>query len=124
MRPSRVLLLNIAGLAPAHIKRKDLTPNLNSLLTNGFWLPLRPSFPAVTCSVQATLLSGRPADEHGIVANGYFDRDSFEVKFWEQPAALVQAPRLWDILKHDQPSLTTAVLFWQNSMFIDSDIVI
>lgn len=124
MRPARVLLLNVAGLATAHLKRKDLTPNLNALLENGFSIPLRPSFPAVTCSVQATLLSGRQPDEHGIIANGFFDHDSFEAKFWEQPSSLVQAPRLWDILKHAKPSLTTATLFWQNTMFINSDIVV
>ena len=108
-----VVILNVVGLAPHHQRQM---PGLAGFT----WRPMRPSFPAVTCSVQATLLSGTPPSEHGIIANGFFDRDSFEVKFWEQPAALVQRPRLWDML----PGQKTAVLFWQNSMFINADIVV
>jgi predicted AlkP superfamily pyrophosphatase or phosphodiesterase len=111
-----VIVINVAGLAPRHFEKPELIPNLAKLRH----CPMRPTFPAVTCSMQATLLSGKPPSEHGIIANGYFDRDTFEVKFWEQPAALVQAPRLWDML----PGRKTAVLFWQNSMFINADIVV
>jgi hypothetical protein len=108
-----VVILNLVGLAPRHQAR------MRSLA--GFhWRPLRPSFPAVTCSVQATLLTGTPPSEHGIIANGYFDRDTREVRFWEQPSALVQRPRLWDRL----PGCKTAVLFWQNSLFANADIVV
>jgi predicted AlkP superfamily pyrophosphatase or phosphodiesterase len=119
-----VVVLNVVGLSPRHFERPDLIPNLAALAQRGVMRPMRPSFPALTCSVQATFLSGKPPSQHGIIANGYFDRDTFEVKFWEQPAALVQAPRLWDLLKGARPELKTAVLFWQNSMFINSDIVV
>lgn len=119
-----VVVIDVVGLAPRHVGDRALTPNLTALAERGRMMPMKPTFPAVTCSVQATLLSGKPPSEHGIVANGYFDRDTHEVKFWEQPAALVQAPRLWDLLKARRPELKTAVLFWQNSMFVDSDIVV
>jgi predicted AlkP superfamily pyrophosphatase or phosphodiesterase len=119
-----VVVLNIVGLSPRHFERPELIPSLAHFAQRGALHPMRPSFPAVTCSMQATLLSGQPPSEHGILANGYFDRDTFEVKFWEQADALVQAPRLWDILKTKRPELKTTVLFWQNSMYIDSDIVI
>jgi predicted AlkP superfamily pyrophosphatase or phosphodiesterase len=112
----RLIVLNVVGLAPRHFERPELIPNLAKLPMR----PMKPTFPAVTCSMQATLLTGKPPSEHGIIANGYFDRDTFEVKFWEQPAALVQAPRIWDML----PGRKTAVLFWQNSMFINADIVV
>ncbi|MCG3149026.1 MAG: hypothetical protein PCFJNLEI_02478 [Verrucomicrobiae bacterium] len=111
-----VVILNVVGLSPRHFEQPALIPNLAKLNCR----PMKPTFPAVTCSMQATLLSGKPPSDHGIIANGYFDRDSYEVKFWEQPAALVQAPRLWDLL----PGKKTAVLFWQNSMFINADIVV
>jgi predicted AlkP superfamily pyrophosphatase or phosphodiesterase len=113
---ARVVILNVVGLSPRHFERPELIPHLAKLA----WRPMKPTFPAVTCSMQATLLTGKPPSEHGIIANGFFDRETFEVKFWEQPAALVQAPRLWDML----PGCKTAVLFWQNSMFINSDIVV
>src|SRR5258706_11078063 len=121
---NHVVVLNVVGLSPRHFERPELIPHLAALAKRGALRPMRPSFPAVTCSVQATLLRGTPPSEHGIIANGYFDRETFEVKFWEQPAALVQSPRLWDILKTRRPDLKTAVLFWQNSMFINSDIVV
>ncbi len=118
------VLLNVVGLAPRHVQRRDLAPNLVALAGRGRMLPMRPSFPAVTCSVQATLLSGTLPEKHGIVANGYYDRPSHEVMFWEQAGSLVQSPRLWDLLKAHRPELKTAVLFWQNSMYIHSDIVV
>jgi len=117
---NHAVVLNVVGLSPRHFERPELIPNLAPFARRGRMLPMRPSFPAVTCSVQATMLSGKPPSEHGIIANGYFDRDTFEVKFWEQPASLVQAPRLWDML----PNCKTAVLFWQNSMFANADIII
>jgi predicted AlkP superfamily pyrophosphatase or phosphodiesterase len=123
-KPEHLVLINVVGLSPRHLEKRDLTPNLSALAERGQALPMKPSFPAVTCSVQATLLSGKPPSEHGIIANGYFDRETYEVKFWEQPDALVQAPRLWDQLKANRPDLKTAVLFWQNSMYINSDIVV
>ena len=113
---NHVVVLNVVGLSPQHFEMPELIPNLSRFTMR----PMRPTFPAVTCSMQATLLTGKPPSEHGIIANGYFDRDTFEAKFWEQPASLVQAPRLWDML----PGCNTAVLFWQNSMFIDADIVV
>jgi predicted AlkP superfamily pyrophosphatase or phosphodiesterase len=117
---NRVVMLNVVGLSPRHFQQPQWMPNLARVAQRGVMRPMRPSFPAVTCSVQATLLSGRPPSEHGIIANGYFDRERFEVRFWEQPAALVQAPRLWEML----PGCRTAVLFWQNSMFINADVVV
>ncbi|MCX7914881.1 MAG: alkaline phosphatase family protein [Verrucomicrobiae bacterium] len=119
-----VLLLNVVGLSPRHLERGEDVPRLAALAQEGQWRPMRPTFPAVTCSVQASLLSGFPPEIHGIVANGYFDRKTYEVKFWEQPDALVQAPRIWDWLKARDRACKTAVLFWQNSMFIDSDVVV
>lgn len=108
-----VVILNVVGLAPRHQRQM-------SSLAKFTWRPMQPSFPAVTSSVQATLLTGKPPAEHGIVGNGWFDRDTHEVKFWEQPGALVQRPRLWDMLAGKK----TAVLFWQHSMYINADIVV
>lgn len=85
---------------------------------------MTPSFPAVTCSVQATLTSGHFPSGHGIIANGFFDRDTYRASFWEQYASLVQKPRIWDIIKQSNPDLKVAVLFWQNSLYTNADIVI
>ena len=35
---------------------------------------MEPAFPALTCTAQATYLSGRAAGAHGVAGNGWFDR--------------------------------------------------
>ncbi|MBI4719919.1 MAG: alkaline phosphatase family protein [Chitinivibrionia bacterium] len=120
----RLIVVDIAGFSPRHFEEKDTIPNIAGLLKEGFAAPLNPAFPAVTCTMQSTLLTGAFPSEHGIVANGFMDRTALEPHFWEQPSSLVQRPRIWDVLKQKDPAFKTAVLFWQNTMFADSDIVI
>lgn len=121
MSSPKALVINVAALAPQHVAQ---CPALSRLAATGWSAPMTPTFPAVTCSAQATLTTGQPPSAHGIIANGLFDRDELEVAFWEQPAKLVQAPRLWDILKQRNPAATCAVLFWQHSLYANADIVI
>ena len=45
---------------------------------------IEPVFPALTCSAQATYLTGKWPSEHGIVGNGWYFRDEAEVKLWRQ----------------------------------------
>ena len=96
---------------------------------------ITPITPAVTCSMQATLTTGKTAAEHGIICNGlythdnpalhpYLDDDSFpefrrQVSFWEQSNKLLQSPRFWA----GKP-IRTAMLFWQQSMPDAADIVL
>ena len=119
----KLLVIDVVGLTKNNLEKLSL-PNISKILENDFCSSMIPSFPAVTCSVQATLTSGYNPSEHGIISNGYYDRNSKIVSFWEQPESLVEKPRLWDILKKANPNLKTAVLFWQNSLYINSDIVI
>ena len=53
--------------------------------------------PAVTCTVQATYLTGTWPSEHGIVGNGWYFRDECEVRFWRQSNQLVQGAEVWEI---------------------------
>ncbi len=119
-----VILLNVVGLAPGHLNQPDLLPNIARLAQHGWSCPMKPTFPAVTCSMQTTLLSGKTPAEHGIIANGFYDRSTHEVKFWEQADALVETPRIWETLRQKHPQAKTAVLFWQHSMFCSADIVV
>ena len=96
---------------------------------------LEPVLPAVTCTMQATLTTGKIPADHGIVCNGLYthdnpalhgllDDDSFpefrrQISFWEQSNQLLQAPRFWA----GKP-LRTAMLFWQQSMPDAADIVL
>lgn len=123
MSTKNIIVINVVGLEHRHLN-SDLTPNISALAEKGESAKMEPVFPSVTCTVQASILSGRYPSEHGIIANGLYDRSSHSVSFWEQPSALVQRERVWDTLKNKSPGVKTAVLFWQNTMFVNSDIVI
>lgn len=87
-------------------------PRLNALAQANWTVGHQEVTPAVTCTVQATLLTGKLPSEHGIVANGWLFRDTMEVRLWQQSHHLIQAPSLSRILKERQPGLKTANLFW------------
>ncbi len=53
--------------------------------------------PAVTCSAQATYLTGKLPSQHGIVANGWYFRDLNEVWLWRQSNRLVQSEKIWHV---------------------------
>lgn len=115
------VVIDVVGLE--YDKIGDL-PNIAKIAEGGQAARMEPVFPAVTCTVQASVLSGKYPSEHGIISNGLYDRDSYSVSFWEQPSKLVKSDRIWDVAKGRNPSTKTAVLFWQNSMYAQSDIVV
>jgi predicted AlkP superfamily pyrophosphatase or phosphodiesterase len=79
-------------------------------------------FPALTCPVQASFRTATPPAVHGMVANGVFDRTLMKPLFWEQSARLVQGPRIWQNLR--QAGKKVAMLFWQQSLGEDVDILL
>ncbi len=87
-----LLLLNAVGLTPRLL---PFAPRLRALADAGWMRPLREVLPAVTCTAQATLLTGQTPQQHGIVANGWLWRDSGEVRFWQQSNRLIQSPPLY-----------------------------
>lgn len=124
-RSKYVIVLDIVGLEVSHIT-SGLIPSIANIANNngGEYGYLKPVFPSVTSTVQTSILSGKHPNEHGIISNGLYDRDNYQVMFWEQSSKLVQTDRIWDVLKKKNPNLMTAVLFWQNTMFANSDFVI
>ena len=116
------ILLDVVGLEQKHLD-SGLVPNIAKIVENGEIAKLEPTFPALTSTVQASILSGKYPREHGIIANGLYDRSTYSVSFWEQSSSLVKAQRLWDTIKQKN-SKKTAVLFWQNTMYANSDIVV
>jgi predicted AlkP superfamily pyrophosphatase or phosphodiesterase len=62
------------------------------------------------------LLTGKPPRDHGIVANGWYFRDTGEVRFWQQSNALIQAEPLYVTAQKRAAqrgrSFRTAKLFW------------
>ncbi len=118
-----VIIIDIVGLENRHIS-EALTPNISKISQGGETRNLETVFPAVTCTVQSSLLSGTYPEVHGIISNGLFDKQNYAVSFWEQSSNLVQADRIWDTLKMSGSSYKTAVLFWQNTMYSNADMVL
>lgn len=91
------------------------------LAQNGFrewrgltFRPLETVFPAVTCSVQASFRTASHPSAHGMVSNGIFFNTLMRPFFWEQSAALVDGPRIWDSFR--KKGKRVGILFWQQSL--------
>jgi predicted AlkP superfamily pyrophosphatase or phosphodiesterase len=97
------------------------TPHLERLAARGALRPLETVTPAVTCSAQATFLTGRLPKEHGIVGNGWYFRDLAEVWFWRQSNRLIQSKQIWELGRERDPAFTSANLFWWYNMYCAAD---
>jgi predicted AlkP superfamily pyrophosphatase or phosphodiesterase len=116
---NKIVVLNVVGLTPNLLG--EHTPLLSRWAAKGKVVSVEPVLPAVTCTVQATYLTGKLPNEHGIVANGWYFRDECEVKFWRQSNKLVQAPKVWEMAKSLDPNFTCANLFWWYNMYSSVD---
>jgi predicted AlkP superfamily pyrophosphatase or phosphodiesterase len=112
-------VLNIVGLTPRHIGAH--TPRLKAFLSRGWMLPLREPFPALTCTSQASMLTGLSPTDHGVVGNGWYFRDQAEVGFWKQSNHLMQGEKVYESLKRQNPKFTCAKLFWWYNMYASVD---
>jgi len=123
---NRVCVIDMPGLS------RHLLASLPPDSALGRWAAARavvgltPTFPAVTCSVQASLITGTAPSRHGVVANGMptfrfpqdqalVDAGNFaayrrQISFWEQSNQFLDSPRFW------HGKYKTALLFFQNSM--------
>jgi predicted AlkP superfamily pyrophosphatase or phosphodiesterase len=108
MKP--VLLIDIVGLTPSMIG--DSTPALQALARRGACAPMGSVLPAVTCSAQATMLTGLAPSEHGAVGNGWFERASADLALWRQSNALVRGEKLYEAARRRDPAFCCAKLFW------------
>lgn len=95
----KVCVINVVGLTQKCLAH---APRIRSLGMHRVW---QPPVPAVTCTVQATLLTGTQPSQHGIVANGWYDRSTAEIRFWQQSNHLIEAPKLYE-------GIETAKMFW------------
>jgi predicted AlkP superfamily pyrophosphatase or phosphodiesterase len=108
-----LLVLNAVGLTPRLLPH---APRLRALAAAGWVRPLRDVLPSVTCTAQATMLTGEPPNKHGIVGNGWLWRDTGEVRFWLQSNRLIQAEPLYTTAerraKRRGRPFRCAKLFW------------
>jgi predicted AlkP superfamily pyrophosphatase or phosphodiesterase len=115
-RPAPLVVLNVVGLTPRLLARM---PNLQAIAEGGFQAPLGTVLPAVTCSAQASLITGALPREHGIVGNGWYFRDVGEVLLWRQHNALVGGEKVWQAARSRRPDYTVANVCWWYAMGAD-----
>ncbi len=118
---SHLIFLSVPGLRPRDIDAAN-TPTLYSWANRGGMAEITPTFPCVTSSVQASMLTGTPPAQHGIIANGFYYRDRREVEMWTGWNNLIEAPQIWDALR--AKGLTSAVWHAQNIKGAAADFIV
>ncbi len=118
---NRLAVINVVGLTEALIG--EHTPRITGFFKNGASAQISPAFPAVTCAAQSNYLTGKVPSEHGIVGNGWYNRELAEVHFWKQSNHVVQSPKIWDALKSvtGNQQLKIANCFWWYNMYSSVD---
>jgi predicted AlkP superfamily pyrophosphatase or phosphodiesterase len=95
----KVCVINVVGLTPRLLAH---APHISAI---GNASPLSGPIPAVTCTAQATMLTGLPPNQHGIVGNGWYFRDTAEIRFWQQANSLIHGEKFYE-------GYETAKMFW------------
>ncbi len=113
MESQPLILVLAVGLTPRTLEH---APRLKALAAAGWSRSLVEVLPAVTCSAQATLLTGASPEEHGIVANGWLFRETGEVRFWQQSNSLLGRQPFYTTARHMAAArgrlFRAAKLFW------------
>ncbi|MDB5120763.1 MAG: alkaline phosphatase family protein [Sphingobacteriales bacterium] len=115
----KTVVIDVVGLSSSIIG--EHTPFLKKYVENRHLNPIKPMLPAVTTAVQSTYLTGKWPADHGIVGNGWYDREDCEVKFWKQSNKLVQSESIWDKAKREDPNFTCSQMFWWYNMYSNAD---
>jgi predicted AlkP superfamily pyrophosphatase or phosphodiesterase len=111
-----LILINAVGLTR---KLLEHAPRLNQMASKGWVRSLAEVVPAVTCTAQATILTGRSPQEHGIVGNGWLFRETGEIRFWQQSNALLQAEPIYVTarrlaIERGRPFRAAKLFWWFN----------
>lgn len=118
----KTVVMNVVGLTPELLG--EHTPFLSEWASKGQQATVEPSLPAVTCTVQSSYLTGTPPSEHGIVGNGWYFRNTAEIRFWLRSGRLIERPYLWETARQMDPEFTVANLYWRYAAYSGSDYVV
>jgi predicted AlkP superfamily pyrophosphatase or phosphodiesterase len=123
---NRIAVINVVGLTGELIG--EHTPRIAAFRNRGALANITPAFPAVTCTAQSNFLTGKTPAQHGIVGNGWFNRELAETQFWKQSNHVVHGQKIWDALREQsglvtrRPSpVTCANCFWWFNMYSSVD---
>ena len=119
---NRLAVINVVGLTEALIG--EHTPRIVEFAKRGALAKISPAFPAVTCTAQSNYLTGKTPAKHGIVGNGWFNRELSEVQFWKQSNHIVHGQKIWDAIRARDAKATVANCFWWFNMYSSVDYAI
>src|SRR3982751_5826302 len=105
----KTVVIDIVGLSANLIG--EHTPFLKKYVEKRHLTSIKPVLPAVTTTSQSTYITGKSPVDHGIVGNGWYDKDDSEIKFWKQSNKLVQADKICDAAKKADPTFTCSKMF-------------
>jgi predicted AlkP superfamily pyrophosphatase or phosphodiesterase len=111
----KLLVIQVAGFGYDFVLKQGASPY-------GTAHALKPLFPALTCTAQASLRTGTAPAEHGMIANGFFDTTLRKPLFWEQSSALIAGQRFWEPFQ--ARGGTVGLLFLQQSLGESADVII
>ena len=116
-----LVVVNAVGLTPRALEHM---PRLSRLGAEGFRARLDPVLPAVTCSVQASMLTGLTPSDHGIVGNGWFFRGLGEVFLWRQHNKLVEGEKVWETARLAKSGFRAANVCWWYALGASTDVTV
>jgi predicted AlkP superfamily pyrophosphatase or phosphodiesterase len=120
---NRLAVINVVGLTEALIG--EHTPRILEFVKRGALAHIAPAFPAVTCTAQSNYLTGKLPTEHGIVGNGWFNREFAETQFWKQSNHIFHGKKIWDALREQSEIVnrksSIVNLFWWFNMYSSVD---
>ncbi len=116
---NKTAVIDIVGLCSKLIG--DQTPFIKKFVEQNGINKIKPAFPALTTTAQSDYLTGKKAGEHGIVGNGWYDRQEAEIKYWKQSNHLVEGDKIWHKAKKINPDFTCSKMFWWYNMYSDAD---
>ena len=115
----RIAVLNVVGLTKGLLTRN--LPRIRQIAGILETASFSPVFPAVTTTAQATYLTGTSPVDHGIVGNGWYEREDAEVRFWKQSNHLVRGEKLWEAIGRERSDFRCAKMFWWYNMYSSAD---
>jgi len=115
---NKTVVIDIVALSSSLIGEM---PFLKKYILKNNLTTIAPMLPSVTTAVQSTYLTGKWPSEHGIVGNGWYDREDCEIKFWKQSNKLVLAENIWEKAKKKDASFTCSQMFWWYNMYSSTD---
>jgi predicted AlkP superfamily pyrophosphatase or phosphodiesterase len=113
MQIQPLVLINAVGLTRRLL---PMATRLKAIADAGWTYSLEEVVPAVTCTAQASMLTGKAPRHHGIVGNGWLFRETGEIRFWQQANSLLQAEPVYAtaarLARERGRGFRSAKLFW------------